>query len=532
MTLTRLLPAATLAALFSFAATAQPAATPKRGGTLEFAVESEPPNYDCHANTSFAFIHPVAPHYSTLLKFDAANYPDIVGDLAEVWTVSPDKKVYTFRLRPNIVFHDGSKLTATDVKASYERIIHPPQGVLSARQVNYAAIAAIETPDPRTVVFRLQWPEAAMLANFASPWNCIYSAAKIEKDPNFPKTNILGTGAFTFVEHKAGTYWTGKRFDKYFLRDRPYLDGYKATFMQGDATTKAFQAGAIMAEFRSVTPTQRDQLEASMGSKVIVGESPWVLCHMVIFNAKKPPFNDQRVRHALALALDRWAAAEQMSNTTFLKFVGGVMRPGFSMATAEADLTTLTGFSRDIEKSRAEARRLLKEAGAENLKFKFTNRNIPPYPDEGKFVVEQWRQIGVTVEEERLNTKGWTDALAEGKFDAAIDFVGDYLDDPTLQLTKYVSTDLSPGNFSGSQDSFLDALYVGQAVTTDLSKRAKIIREFERRAMSEAYTVPILWANRLVATSPRLKGWYITPSHYIEQDLVDVWIDNQAGPPR
>ena len=143
--------------------------TPKHGGTLEFAVLVEPGNYDCHANISFAFLHPIAPHYSTLLKFDAPNYPQIVGDLAESWTVSADRLTYTFKLRPNVLFHDGSKMTSADVKASYERIAHPPAGVVSARKVDYAAILSIDTPDPRTVVFHLQWPEAAMLANFASP---------------------------------------------------------------------------------------------------------------------------------------------------------------------------------------------------------------------------------------------------------------------------------------------------------------------------------------------------------------------------
>src|ERR671938_147733 len=95
---------------------------PKSGGTLEFAVTVEPDNYDCHANTSFAFLHPIAPHYSTLLKFDSANYPEIVGDLAESWSVSPDRQTYTFKLRPNVLFHDGSHLTSADVKASYQRI--------------------------------------------------------------------------------------------------------------------------------------------------------------------------------------------------------------------------------------------------------------------------------------------------------------------------------------------------------------------------------------------------------------------------
>src|ERR1700730_13927998 len=126
---------------------------PKRGGTLEFAVLVEPGNYDCHGNISFAFLHPIAPHYSTLLKFDAPNYPQIIGDLAESWNVSPDRLTYTFKLRPNILFHDGSKMSSADVKASYERIVHPPPGVVSSRKVDYAAIATIDTPDPRTVVF-------------------------------------------------------------------------------------------------------------------------------------------------------------------------------------------------------------------------------------------------------------------------------------------------------------------------------------------------------------------------------------------
>jgi ABC-type transport system substrate-binding protein len=75
---------------------------PKRGGILKFAVSAEPPNYDCHANSSFAFIHPVRPHYSTLLKFDAPNYPKIKGDLAASWDVSKDGLTYTFKLRDNV----------------------------------------------------------------------------------------------------------------------------------------------------------------------------------------------------------------------------------------------------------------------------------------------------------------------------------------------------------------------------------------------------------------------------------------------
>jgi peptide/nickel transport system substrate-binding protein len=501
------------------------AAQPQRGGILDFAVESEPPNYDCHANVSFAFLHPVAPHYSTLLKFDGANYPEVKGDLAESWTVSPDKKTYTFKLRPNIVFHDGSKLTSADVKATYERIARPPEGVVSARQVSYGAISAIDTPDPRTVIFRLDWPEAAMLANFASPWNCVYSAAKLKEDANFPKTHILGSGAFAFVEHVPKSHWTGKRFDKYFLAGRPYLDGYKAHFLGGAALVPALEKGEVLAEFRSITPTQRDRLQSAMGERISLGETPWLIDLMVVFNVRKKPFDDARVRRALSLAIDRWQAAETLSDTTFLKFVGGVLRPGFSMATPEADLAALPGFGRDIEASRAEAKRLLDEAGVKNLSFTLLNRNIEmPYKPGGDYLVESWKAVGVTAKPDPRGTKEWQDALSSGEFEVAIDFMGDYFDDPTLQLAKYVSTMLSPVNFSGSSDPRLDGLYVGQALTTDLRKRARIVQEFERRALTEAYSVPFLWWNRIVPTASRLKGWNLTPSHYLEQDLTEVWL--------
>jgi peptide/nickel transport system substrate-binding protein len=523
----------TLLAIAAGLAVARPSAlravgepVPKHGGVLDFAVDAEPPNYDCHANVSFATLHPIAPHYSTLLKFDTANYPEVEGDLAESWTVSPDKLTYVFKLHPGVLFHDGSRLTSEDVRASYERIVRPAPGVVSVRRVNYAAIGAIDTPDPLTVVFHLKWPEAAMLQNFASEWNSIYNAAKLKQDPLFPLSHVLGTGAFTFVEHVKGDHWTGRRFDRYFQPGRPYLDGYRADFVTGAKMIQAFKDGRVMADFRFISPNERDDLIASGGDKIAIYESPTLLNLLVVFNSKRPPYDDVRVRRALSLAIDRWGGAELLSRATVLKFVGGLLRPGFSMATPEAELAPLPGYWRDAAASRAEAKRLLSEAGVPGLKVKLTNRDLPmPWIPGGDYVVAAWRAIGLDVDQAKLPLKAWTKALADGDFDAAIDFNGDYFDDPTLQLTKYVSRDLSPENYSSSTDRYLDALYIGQAVTPDPRKRAQIVREFERHALTQAYTVPILWYNRIVPTTAYVKGWNMTPSQYIGQDLVDVWLD-------
>ena len=154
---------ALVVAVAALAATPFGAQAQKRGGELKFAVSAEPPNYDCHANSSFAFIHPVRPHYNTLLKFDPANYPKVVGDLAQSWTVSADGLTYTFKLHTGVKFHDGSNFSSADVKATYQRISNPPQGVISLRKGAYADIASIDTPDPATVVFKLKAPNSAML---------------------------------------------------------------------------------------------------------------------------------------------------------------------------------------------------------------------------------------------------------------------------------------------------------------------------------------------------------------------------------
>jgi peptide/nickel transport system substrate-binding protein len=500
---------------------------PERGGVLKFAVSAEPPNYDCHGATSFAFIHPVRPHYNTLLKFDEPNYPKVKGDLAQSWEVSPDGLTYTFRLKPNIKFHDGTPMTSADVKASYERISDPPQGVVSIRKAAYEDIASIETPDPQTVVFKLAARNASMLTNFASPWDCIYSAAKLKADPKFPEKNVLGTGPFKFVEHAAGSHWIGDRFADYFEKDRPYLDGYRAIFITNTAArVNALQAGEVLSEFRGHSPADRDKLKAALGDKVVVHESPWVCNLVVTFNTEKKPFDDARVRRALSLAVDRWKGAEALSKIALVRHVGGILRPGYELAATESDLVHYPGWSKDINKSRAEAKALLAEAGVKDLRFKFLNRNVPmPYTPVGVFLIDQWRQIGVTAEHEQPETRAYISNLRSGNYEVGLDFNCDAVDDPNLQIIKYISADKSSINYGRYTDRKLDDLYEQQKRELDPKKRYALLREFEEHALNEAYTVPTVWWHRIIVNWKQIKGWHMSPSHYLNQDLQDVWLD-------
>jgi peptide/nickel transport system substrate-binding protein len=502
---------------------------PQYGGILTFAVGSEPPSYDAHRESTFAVIHPISPHYSLLLKFDPENYPKVVGDLAESWTISKDYKTYTFKIHRGVKFHDGSILTAKDVKASYDKIIFPASGLMSMRKAFYSVVEKVEAPDDYTVVFRLKHPSASFLGSLASPWNYIYKADILAKDPRWYEKNIMGTGPFKFVEHVAGSHWVGKRNEDYFIKGRPYLDGYRATFIQDTATrVAAIRSGRVHAEFRYLSPTQRDDVVRALGDKIRVQESPLLSTYLVIVNCEKKPFNDQRVRRALTMALDRWEGSRVLSQISSMKEVGGLLRPGSGFSMNEVEITQVAGFSKDIEASRKEARRLLREAGVPEG-FSFELKNRPPAKDfetTAIWLIDQWRQIGLNVTQKLRELGDHYKDLSSGNFEVILNAISDYMDEPDLQFIGFLSADRSPRNFGRYKDQILDDLYEKQSRAMDFGERKKLCHQFEKRVLDEmAYVYPVPWFTRIVLHSPKMKGWRILPSHFLNQDLATVWLE-------
>src|SRR5712692_2927434 len=407
---------------------------PRSGGELVFAVGETPPSFDGHRETTFAMLHPIAPHYSTLLRVDPQAYPKIIGDVAESWNISKDGLSYTFKIRKGIKFHDGSPLTSKDVKATYDKIIFPAEGVASARQASYSVVDKVEAPDNGTVVFRLKHPSASLLANLASPWNFIYSAEKLKQDPRWYEKNVMGSGPFIFSEYVPGSHWVGKRNPNYYMKGRPYLDGYKAVFIRDTAPrVAAIRSGQALIEFRGFNPAAKEDIVKSLGDKVMVQEGPWTCNLTVVINTEKKPFDDPRVRRALTMAIDRQEASKALSQISLMKYVGGLFRPGpdSQFATPEAELTKLAGFGKNIEAARKEARRLLKEAGvAEGFSFTLKNRNVKePYEVTGVFVIDQWRQVGLNVTHMPQEGGPYFNDFRQGNYETGIDFACDFMDE-------------------------------------------------------------------------------------------------------
>jgi peptide/nickel transport system substrate-binding protein len=516
-----------VSALFILPAQAQ---TPRNGGELVFPVPSEPPSYDGHREETFGLIHPIAPFYNTLLRVDPNDRSGTkpAPSLAESWTVSADGKTYTFKIRQGVKFHDGSDMTAKDIKASYDKIIFPPAGVGSTRKGQYADVQAVEAPDATTVVFRLKEPSGSFIASLLSPYNFIYKAEILAKDMHWYEKNVMGTGPFTFVEHVKGSHVVGKKNPNYWDKGKPHLDGFRAIFTNSSsAEVAAIRGERAHIQFRGFSPKDRDSLKAALGDKITVQESPWDCILLGAINHEKKPFDDKRVRRALTLALDRHTGSKALSQIAIVKEVAGVQVPGTPFATPPAELNKLAGYWTDAEKSRTEARRLLKEAGVpEGFSFTFKNRGIPmPYEPLGVWMIDQWRRVGLNVKQEVIEAAAYFGVIRKGDFEVAMDFQCGYIVEPDLDMYKFLSVDKNPANYGRYKDPVLDDLYEKQSRETNPEKRKQIVRQFEKRVLDEEahYFMTLQW-HRIIPHSSKVKGWTVTPSHYLNNTLDTVWL--------
>jgi peptide/nickel transport system substrate-binding protein len=502
------------------------AQTPRRGGVLLAAIAADAPSLDPHQETTFATIELVAPLYSLLLQIDPLNYPKIIGDLATDWKIAPDGLTYTFKIRQGVKFHDGSTLTATDIKASYDKIVSPPQGVRSVRKNAYTAVSSIEAPDVETVVFKLKFPSASLLSNLASPWNVIYPKKYLDRDPNHFKANVVGSGPFKFKNYTRGSTFEGERNPDYFVKDRPYLDGYKFYISpETSVRAAALRSGRAWIEFRTMPLSEVDAIRKQLGDKVVVQETPATGLFGIAINNTVKPFNDVRVRRALTLAIDRYTAGRVLYPIASLRAPGGLMRPATEWATSEAELEKLPGFGRDMEKNRAEAKRLLAEAGFPNgFKVVLKNRNVKiPYQDFAVFVIQEWRKIGIEAEHRPLETASWfSDGRDKGNFDLIISGTFNYMDDPDLFLQRYTTGD--PNNWGRFSDPGIDDLFARQTRSLDPSERKRLINEIEKIVLENAYYIPGLWWGRAVVHWAKVKNYVAPPNHYSNQKLQDVWL--------
>jgi peptide/nickel transport system substrate-binding protein len=232
----RCLTFATLTLISVASGTALAQGTPQSGGTLVMVVQPEPPTLAAYQSTSGPIGQVSTKVYEGLLEYDFNLKPQ--PGLAQSWTVSPDGKSITFKLQPNVKFHDGQPFTSADVQFTVMDVLKKvhPRGISTFR-----AVQAVETPDPMTAVFKLSEPAPYMLmalSGYESPMlpKHVFGTGDIANHPNANKP--IGTGPFKFVEWQKGQFMRFDRNPDYRKPGRPYLDRIVARFI-GDGGTRA-----------------------------------------------------------------------------------------------------------------------------------------------------------------------------------------------------------------------------------------------------------------------------------------------------
>lgn len=522
-----------IALLLAIAIPASAAETPRRGGILTYMIPADaPPSFDGHREVTFATVHSVAPYYSVLIRINPENpssADDFVCDLCtDMPKPTDDGRTWTFKIRAGVKWHDGTPLTAADVAASWNAIVHPAPGVLSARASIYTMIDTVTAADDLTVVFRLKFATGAFLPALADAYAFVYKADILARDPHWYEKNILGSGPFKFKTFELGQSISGERNPDYYHPGLPYLDGFVGIYAPKESTRiEAMRGDRAALEFRGLPPSAVDQLTKSLGDKIAVQTSDWNCGDNITINHSKKPFDDVRVRRALALAIDQWHGAPAIAKVATLRTVGGIVFPGSPLAATRAELEKIPGFWPDIEKSRAEARRLLKEAGAEGLAFELLSRNVDqPYKYIGAWAIDDWTKVGLHVTQKVVPTGPWFEAMRSGSFEVVSESACQSVINPLLDVQKFLPSDVSPQNYNQYRDPTQVDLYNKMLHETDPLKQRAAMRDFETYTLdTQAHTLMILWWYRIVPYRSYVKGWKISPSHFLNQDLATIWLD-------
>jgi peptide/nickel transport system substrate-binding protein len=519
------------AALFALGVAAA-AEAPKRGGILTFMIPADAgPSLDGHRETTYAVVHATAPFYSVLIRVNPDNPASTTDFTCDLCTEMPQPtdggRTYTFKIRRGVKFHDGSPLTAQDVAASWNKIVYPPQGVESARQNNFGMVDTITAPDDETVVIKLKYATLSFVPALADPFAYIYSKKILDRDMHWYEKNIMGSGPFKLVDYQIGQAIKGERNPDYYHPGQPYLDGFVAIFAPKQSVrTDAIRADRAALEFRSLPPSARDQMVKELGDKITVQESDWNCGNVVTPNHQKKPFDDVRVRKALFLAIDQWKGAEALSKIAIVQTVGSIVFPGSPLAATKDELQRMIGFWPDIDKARAEARRLLKEAGQENLTFELLNRNVDqPYKYVGTWLVDEWSKVGIKVTQRVVPTGPWFDAMRSGDFTVTLEANCQNAVNPIADVGRWLPHERYHNNYGYFSDAEEEAIYDKLERETDLGKARVLMRQFDTRINEQAHQLMVTWWRRIVPMRSYVKGWKISPSHYLNQDLANIWLD-------
>jgi ABC-type transport system substrate-binding protein len=491
---------------------------PKHGGSLRFGLSRDISPLNPFQRTLSSNKDVRSLLFEPLLATDGRE--EIKPYLALSWDISSDGLTYTFRLRPGVRFHGGQEMTAEDVRWSAEHAMHPQNRAYGHARMSYAK--SVQSVDPLTVRFVLKEPMAAFLAYLTGietfpivPKGSVPSAG--ERVDRFPP----GTGPFEFVEWKPASHILLKRFPSYWQRGIPYLDEIVIKPVPDHQVRFASLRSGDLDMVERIPYDQVERIRKGVIKNLGVAFSHASGFRNFGFNTQRPPFDDVRVRQAVAYAIDKKKLIDAIS--------WGLGTVTNQKLTQESRwYVDVRDRPRDQEKARA----LLASAGIPKG-FRFKGSAPQGREDIMQIAQADLREVGLEMEIEILEFGTHMTRLATADFLFG-SFGGDTGIDPDIVYFPYFHSE-PPGekrinNFVGYRNPKLDALLEDGRRVLDFKRRYAIYKNVVEILQEEVPEIFYGFNPYVFAFSSRVKGF--TPNkegqfYYGSGGLPMVWLERK-----
>ncbi|HEY1295935.1 MAG TPA: ABC transporter substrate-binding protein [Chloroflexota bacterium] len=482
------------------------AASPKSGGILKIGLQADPTSLDPQKTSLTAAFHVTEQIYSRLVRLK----PDLTvePDLAEKWDISADGKTYTFTLRKGVKFHTGRPVTSADVKYSFDRL--QDKATASPNASLLASVESVATPDDGAVVITLKQADASFLTNLTSQATDIINRDTVQQFGDLSQ-HADGTGPFKFKEYVPNTRVVLERNAEYFESGKPYVDGIEMTIAPDDtARTAALRSGTV--DFIEYAPLKDIDTLKGDSSIVLAGDQNTNIRYIGL-NVTRKPFDDVRVRQAVAAAIDRDA-------------VLGPAVSGFGIPTVElfpSGYWAATGV-KPSPPDTAKAKQLLADAGYPNG-FNTTILSWSQYSflsNAAVVVQEELKQIGITADMNLEENAAYLKDYLGNNFDLTVTGVSAYVDPNDIYLRNFGTN--QPSNAVRYSNPQADDLIAQGVATTDQAKRKEIYGQLQQVLLTDVPWINLFVAEQFEAMKGYVKG-YTHIATGTNTSFKDVWLD-------
>ncbi|RFA20548.1 ABC transporter substrate-binding protein [Subtercola boreus] len=438
------------------------------GGTLRAALTGEPDSLDPATSSIYTGAQVYEGIFSKLIDLNADG--TFVPDLATKW-VQTDPTTWTFTLVDNATFQNGEKFSSADVVYTFNRILDP--ATASAYAGLYEQISSVEATDPTTVVFHLKGAFGPFLTNLATNGEIVNQKAIESSDPT---RNPVGTGPFTFVEWVQGDHISVKKNPDYFKKDLPHLDAITFRFLPNDQSRiDALSAGEI--DWADAVPLQQVGSLSKDPRFTYVTSAVAGIPDFLAMNTTKPPFNDPKVRQAVALAINR----SDIKDVAYL----GTGEDGLEevpTGSAWYDASGIFGATQDV----AQAKKLLAEAGyANGLTIDYLG--LSQYPEllkTGQVVRDELKEVGITMNIDPVDVSVWYDKYSSLDYQITSAYQERTIDPDNFY--SLVAKSGGPINTTGYSNPAVDALIDQAAASDDQAARKALYQQIRTTFTADA----------------------------------------------